>query len=112
VRYAGIRQVTRDPPGPRREIRVADLPSRSGKRDLLATGLRVPHEKLSYRTDVSHEAKIGTSSSMTKSANATAGYADPAHPVRCVVDAHRRWFKQATQDLLDEINVLADLAVI
>ena len=37
--------------------------------------------------------------------NAAAEYADPEHPVRRVVDAHRRWFKQTTQDLLDEINV-------
>jgi AcrR family transcriptional regulator len=37
--------------------------------------------------------------------NAAAEYADPEHPVRRVVDTHRRWFKQATQDLLDEIGV-------
>jgi AcrR family transcriptional regulator len=37
--------------------------------------------------------------------NAAAEYADPGHPVRRVVDAHRRWFKQAIEDLLDEINV-------
>lgn len=37
--------------------------------------------------------------------NAAAEYADPDHPVRRVVDAHRRWFKQTTQDLLDEIEV-------
>jgi AcrR family transcriptional regulator len=37
--------------------------------------------------------------------NAAAEYADPEHPVRRVVDAHRRWFKQAITDLLDEINV-------
>jgi AcrR family transcriptional regulator len=37
--------------------------------------------------------------------NAAAEYADPDHPVRRVVDAHRRWFKQALQDLLDEISV-------
>jgi AcrR family transcriptional regulator len=37
--------------------------------------------------------------------NAAAEYADPEHPVRRVVDAHRRWFKQAIQDLLDEISV-------
>jgi AcrR family transcriptional regulator len=37
--------------------------------------------------------------------NAAAEYADPEHPVRRVVDAHRRWFRQTIQDLLDEINV-------
>jgi AcrR family transcriptional regulator len=37
--------------------------------------------------------------------NAAAEYADPEHPVRLVVDAHRRWFRQAIIDLLDEINV-------
>jgi AcrR family transcriptional regulator len=37
--------------------------------------------------------------------NAAAEYADPEHPVRRVVDAHRRWFGQAIQDLLDEISV-------
>jgi AcrR family transcriptional regulator len=37
--------------------------------------------------------------------NAAAEYADPQHPVRRVVDAHRRWFKQAIADLLDEINI-------
>ena len=37
--------------------------------------------------------------------NAAAEYADPGHPVRLVVDAHRRWFRQVIQDLLDEINV-------
>ena len=35
--------------------------------------------------------------------NASAEYADPQHPVRRVVDEHRRWFRQAIQDLLDEI---------
>jgi AcrR family transcriptional regulator len=37
--------------------------------------------------------------------NAAAEYADPEHPVRHVVDTHRRWFRQTTQDLLDEIGV-------
>jgi AcrR family transcriptional regulator len=37
--------------------------------------------------------------------NAAAEYADPEHPVRRVVDAHRRWFKQTIQGLLEEINV-------
>lgn len=37
--------------------------------------------------------------------NAAAEYADPQHPVRRVVDAHRRWFKQVIQELLDEIKV-------
>ena len=37
--------------------------------------------------------------------NAAAEYADPEDPVRRVVDAHRRWFKQTIQDLLDEISI-------
>ena len=37
--------------------------------------------------------------------NAAAEYADPEHPVRLAVDAHRRWFRQTIKDLLDEINV-------
>jgi AcrR family transcriptional regulator len=37
--------------------------------------------------------------------NAAAEFADPDHPVRRTVDAHRRWFKLAIQDLLDEIEV-------
>jgi AcrR family transcriptional regulator len=37
--------------------------------------------------------------------NAAAEYADAEHPVRRVVDAHRRWFKQTIADLLDEIDV-------
>ena len=37
--------------------------------------------------------------------NAAAEYADPQHPVRRVVDDHRRWFRQAIQDLLDEIQI-------
>jgi AcrR family transcriptional regulator len=37
--------------------------------------------------------------------NAAAEYADPGHPVRRAVDAHRRWFRQTIQDLLAEINV-------
>jgi AcrR family transcriptional regulator len=37
--------------------------------------------------------------------NAAAEYADPEHPVRKTVDAHRRWFKQTIQDLLDEMNI-------
>ena len=37
--------------------------------------------------------------------NAAAEYADPEHPVRLTVDAHRRWFKQTIQGLLDEINI-------
>jgi AcrR family transcriptional regulator len=37
--------------------------------------------------------------------NAAAEYADPEHPVRRVVDAHRRWFRQTIAELLDELNV-------
>jgi AcrR family transcriptional regulator len=37
--------------------------------------------------------------------NAAAEYADPEHPVRRAVDAHRRWFGQTIQELLDEISV-------
>jgi AcrR family transcriptional regulator len=37
--------------------------------------------------------------------NAAAEYADAQHPVRQAVDAHRRWFRQTIQDLLDEIEV-------
>jgi len=37
--------------------------------------------------------------------NAAAEYADPEHPVRRVVDRHRRWFKGAIQELLDELGV-------
>jgi AcrR family transcriptional regulator len=37
--------------------------------------------------------------------NAAAEYADPEHPVRRVVDAHRRWFRQAIAGLLTEIGV-------
>jgi AcrR family transcriptional regulator len=37
--------------------------------------------------------------------NAAAEYADPAHPARRVVDSHRRWFRQAIQDLLAEMGV-------
>jgi AcrR family transcriptional regulator len=37
--------------------------------------------------------------------NAAAEYADPAHPARRVVDSHRRWFHQAIQDMLAEMNV-------
>src|ERR1700712_2176420 len=37
--------------------------------------------------------------------NAAAEYADAEHPVRQTVDAHRRWFKQSIQELLDEMKV-------
>jgi AcrR family transcriptional regulator len=37
--------------------------------------------------------------------NAAAEYADPEHPVRRAVDAHRRWFRQTIQDLLEEIHI-------
>jgi AcrR family transcriptional regulator len=37
--------------------------------------------------------------------NAAAEYADPDHPVRLVVDAHRRWFKQAIEDFLVELGL-------
>jgi AcrR family transcriptional regulator len=37
--------------------------------------------------------------------NAAAEYADADHPVRKTVDAHRRWFKQAIKELLDELEV-------
>ncbi len=37
--------------------------------------------------------------------NAAAEYADADHPVRRVVDQHRRWFRQAIQELLDQIAV-------
>jgi AcrR family transcriptional regulator len=37
--------------------------------------------------------------------NAAAEYPDPRHPIRQVVDAHRRWFKDTIEELLDEIDV-------
>ena len=37
--------------------------------------------------------------------NAAAEYPDPQHPVRQVVDAHRRWFKHEIEELLEGINV-------
>jgi AcrR family transcriptional regulator len=37
--------------------------------------------------------------------NAAAEYPDPQHPVRQVVDAHRRWFKQTLEELLEQIDV-------
>lgn len=37
--------------------------------------------------------------------NAAAEYADADHPVRKTVNAHRRWFKQAIKELLDELEV-------
>jgi AcrR family transcriptional regulator len=37
--------------------------------------------------------------------NAAAEYADAEHPVRQVVDAHRRWFKGTIEEILDEIGV-------
>lgn len=37
--------------------------------------------------------------------NAAAEYADPDHPVRLVVDAHRRWFKDAMEAILRELGV-------
>lgn len=37
--------------------------------------------------------------------NAAAEYADPDHPVRTVVDTHRRWFKNAVEEMLAQIGV-------
>ena len=37
--------------------------------------------------------------------NAAAEYPDPQHPVRQVVDAHRRWFKHTVEELLAQIDV-------
>ncbi|MHB1208399.1 MAG: TetR/AcrR family transcriptional regulator [Acidimicrobiales bacterium] len=37
--------------------------------------------------------------------NAAAEYPDPQHPVRQVVDEHRRWFKHMIEELLNEIGV-------
>jgi len=37
--------------------------------------------------------------------NAAAEYADAEHPVRQVVDTHRRWFKGAIEEMLQEIGV-------
>ncbi|MDR6972890.1 TetR/AcrR family transcriptional regulator [Leifsonia shinshuensis] len=37
--------------------------------------------------------------------NAAAEYPDPSHRVRLVVDAHRRWFRDATRGLLDQVGV-------
>ena len=37
--------------------------------------------------------------------NAAAEFPDPRHPVRQVVDAHRRWFKHAIEELLDGSSV-------
>ncbi|QUQ72420.1 TetR/AcrR family transcriptional regulator [Kutzneria sp. CA-103260] len=37
--------------------------------------------------------------------NAAAEYADAEHPVRRVVDAHRRWFKATIEEMLEEIGV-------
>jgi AcrR family transcriptional regulator len=37
--------------------------------------------------------------------NAAAEYADAEHPVRKVVDAHRRWFKGVVEEMLGELGV-------
>lgn len=37
--------------------------------------------------------------------NAAAEYPDAEHPVRKVVDAHRRWFRGAIEEMLQEIGV-------
>ena len=37
--------------------------------------------------------------------NAAAEYADADHPVRQVVDAHRRWFKATFEEMLAEIGI-------
>jgi AcrR family transcriptional regulator len=37
--------------------------------------------------------------------NAAAEYAEAKHPVRQVVDAHRRWFKATTEEMLQEVGV-------
>jgi AcrR family transcriptional regulator len=37
--------------------------------------------------------------------NAAAEYADADHPVRQVVDTHRRWFKGAIEEMLRELGV-------
>lgn len=37
--------------------------------------------------------------------NAAAEYADADHPVRLVVDSHRRWFKDTIKEMLDEMAV-------
>jgi hypothetical protein len=37
--------------------------------------------------------------------NAAAEYPDPQHPIRQVVDEHRRWFKRTIEELLNEIDV-------
>lgn len=39
--------------------------------------------------------------------NAAAEYSDADHPVRQVVDSHRRWFKQAIEELLVRMDVKA-----
>ena len=38
--------------------------------------------------------------------NAAAEYADAEHPVRKVVDAHRRWFKDVIEEMLQQIGVV------
>lgn len=40
--------------------------------------------------------------------NAAAEYADADHPVRQVVGAHRKWFKNAVEELLQEVGVADD----
>ncbi len=37
--------------------------------------------------------------------NAAAEYADAEHPVRQVVDSHRRWFKATLEEMLQEIGI-------
>jgi AcrR family transcriptional regulator len=37
--------------------------------------------------------------------NAAAEYADPGHPVRTVVDTHRRWFHEAMARILGDVDV-------
>jgi AcrR family transcriptional regulator len=37
--------------------------------------------------------------------NAAAEYGDPEHPVRQVVDAHRRWFRDEVADMLRDLHV-------
>ena len=78
---------------------------RSHLRSEVAARAATPREQLLAIFDVLGEWMDGPDFRGCPFINAAAEYADPNHPVRRVVDAHRRWFRQTIQDLLDEINV-------
>jgi AcrR family transcriptional regulator len=89
---------------------------RTAAQGLTASG-RAPLEKISTVFEVIGDLGCGPGFRGCAFLNAAAEYADPGHPVRVVIAAHRRWFRDLLRGLLidarhPDAEATADLLVV